>query len=165
MEIKTELSYNAILDRITELMNINPEACTEEYDEMIKSVDAVEKYEEEHEPWSMDIGAGSRAGDPGIQSDHQIHNNSGYAHVKHSCAASPWIFRTDTGDKTGKVVEDAELPEIGPEKNYLVLNVTKPKRCGLDIIKGLRWVGEISKVNIGWLSKNCIAYAEIQGVE
>lgn len=28
-----------------------------------------------------------------------------------SCAAGPWVYRTDTGDEHGKVMEDAELPK------------------------------------------------------
>ena len=55
MKITIELEYSEALERMTELMDINPEACTAEYGEMIQLWDAIEKYEEEHEPWSKEV--------------------------------------------------------------------------------------------------------------
>ena len=54
MEITIDLSYSEALERMAKLMDINPEACTDEYGEMIQLRDAIEAYEEEHEPWSRE---------------------------------------------------------------------------------------------------------------
>jgi len=54
MKITIELEYSEALERMTELMDINPEACTAEYIEMDKLADEITKYEEEHFSWAKE---------------------------------------------------------------------------------------------------------------
>jgi len=55
MKITNEHEYIRALWRMEKLMDLNPEDGTDEYIEMDKLVDAIEAYEEEHEPWSREL--------------------------------------------------------------------------------------------------------------
>jgi len=70
-----------------------------------------------------------------------------------SCAAGRWIYRTDTGDETGKVVESAEYPV--KEGWYL---------CMADNYVGYLLLHRSDKCNANRtnLRKHLIAYAEIR---
>ena len=91
-----------------------------------------------------------------------------------NCAASPWTWRTDTGDATGKVVENAELPEGKEEDPWCMLFhcgnfkyqedfyvVAETMYRGLGNEKVLSLGGGVREED--WLRKHLIAYAEIQG--
>ena len=84
-----------------------------------------------------------------------------YKQGQQSCAAGPWVYRTDTGDETGKVVESAGFPK-NQDKLYLLLTKGKDilildSRYGDWIIKGSG-----STVTIEWLQRNVIAFAEVK---
>jgi len=51
MTIKNEHEYIRALWRVEKLMDLNPEAGTVEYDEMVSLVEEIEEYEEEHYGW------------------------------------------------------------------------------------------------------------------
>lgn len=51
MIIETEHEYIRALWRLGQLMELNPEACTDEYVEMDELADAVVAYEDEHYNW------------------------------------------------------------------------------------------------------------------
>lgn len=88
-----------------------------------------------------------------------------------SCAASPWTYRTDTGDRHGKVVESAELPEK-PREDYLFL-FSFPASCTRVVVGTFTpsfahapWIMDGGKTfTEEEFRKHLIAYAEIQEVE
>ena len=92
-----------------------------------------------------------------------------------SCAASPFTYRTDTGDEHGKVVEDAELPERDIHENHFFLLWFDDDNSSPFELAKLRaniWIynpGSIENVtknqvaDITWLRKHLIAWAEIRG--
>lgn len=80
-----------------------------------------------------------------------------------SCAASPWHYRTDTGDEHGKVVESAELP-VGNEVRYLALVDSPHNRETIIYWSEGSWYIDCGTMDCkhGWLLKHLIAWAEIR---
>ena len=81
-----------------------------------------------------------------------------------NCAADPWTYRTDTGDETGKIVEDAELPE---EKLGWILvmidhrdNISYPTYYWSETTK--HWIYDCFGIDTNWLRKHLVAWAEIR---
>ena len=99
--------------------------------------------------------------------------HAGVIDGRDSCAASPWTWRTDTGDATGKVVEDAELPEkTGKKLFWLDCMITDGRdyietaEVWIDGKTGRQWGDTEANVFADDYLRNClIAYAEIQGGE
>jgi len=97
-----------------------------------------------------------------------------------SCASSPWIYRTDTGDEYGKVVESAELPadnlnceqfSDNEDKSYLGEIRHQDGSGGFRIVEFGEPDPEDDEINYyidhgwiktDWLRKHLIAYAEIR---
>lgn len=79
-------------------------------------------------------------------------------------AASPWTYRTDTGDEHGKVVESAELPEKDSKKVFI--GKFKGMIYKYEIILWGKYGGMYLVCGAGrdfnWLRKHLIAYAEIR---
>ena len=71
------------------------------------------------------------------------------------CAAGPFHYRTDTGDKHGKVVESAELPEL--KKDHLGWF-----RYEHEFLLVIHPTSKVAQVTDD-LRKHLIAYAEIRG--
>ena len=96
-----------------------------------------------------------------------------YNHAQQSCAASPWTYRTITGDETGKVVEGMDLPErTEAEKNWDPLLIKfRPEggECARPFAKLLQYmigtwhIQGYGNVTDAWLRKHLIAWAEIRG--
>ena len=79
----------------------------------------------------------------------------GFKRGQQSCAAGPWIYRTDTGDETGKVVESAELPK-GKDDTWFLMLYGFDDQC-----MGLATINDIEK-QPKWFRLHCKAYAEIR---
>jgi hypothetical protein len=95
-----------------------------------------------------------------------------YKQGQQSCAAGPWTYRTDTGDKKGQVVESAELPsddkcgyyiallDYGDEDSpYYELMIAVPNR---ETLKFELHFTDKNPTNETWLRKHLIAWAEIR---
>ena len=73
------------------------------------------------------------------------------------CAASPWTYRTDTGDEHGKVVESAELPEEG---RPLLVTMTDEDNQSSYCVTTISWRSDEHR---DFYRKYLIAWAVIQG--
>ena len=76
-------------------------------------------------------------------------------YFEQSCATGPFIYRTDTGDETGKVVEDTGLPK-GKDDTWFLMLYGFDDQC-----MGLATINDIEK-QPKWFRLHCKAYAEIR---